>query len=115
MKKQWTEQQKREVVRRCSAAKQNKETVAGVLQELGASSSQLCVWRKKYSDVPDEVYEAFGVEPPASVEPDNEDAGRIKVNDKNTRQNLAWILFDLGYIVWRTCETGDYFVNFQKQ
>jgi len=119
MKRKWTEEEKREVVRRCDAAKENGETVKAALKDLGASSSQLFKWRRDYRDIPEEVYQAFGVEPEkyrkSELEADAEEDGRINVNDHYDREKIAGKIFIAGYIVWQTCEAGDYFVNFQKQ
>ena len=119
MKRKWTEEEKREVVRRCDAAKENGETVKAALEDLGASCSQLSKWRRDYREIPEEVYQAFGVEPEkyrkSELEADAEEDGRLNVNDEYRRETIAINLFMSGYIVWQTCEAGDYFVNFQKQ
>jgi len=126
--KKWTEKQKIKVVERCDIAKNSGGRVDIILKEIGASSSQLCDWRKKFGkEKPSikNVMKAFGVEPvgdeielqddgPEEIETFLLSSDCLDIPDEYNRDAVIVALVRSGYTVSQTVEDGHYFVNYER-
>lgn len=123
MRKQWSEEEKQEIVEACNSAKENGTTVRDVLEYYDARSSQLCLWRKEYAaktekpDYPVEIMQEFGVDPAGDeieIEVDEEtEAGRLSIQNENHRECTIIALVVAGYRVWIEVENGNYFIYYE--
>ncbi|NIA28826.1 MAG: hypothetical protein GWP06_02800 [Actinobacteria bacterium] len=114
MRKRRTDKERLHIVERCNSAEENGEKTGDILKELGASSSQLCQWRKKFNGkpkIPAEVFEEFGVD---ELEEEAEtESGRLSIQNQAHRENVIVALVMSGYRVWQEVENGNYFIYYE--
>jgi transposase-like protein len=111
--KKWTDDEKKEIIDRCTSARENGELVKDILRESGITSGQLCQWRKKYSgesEIKQVIFEEFRLYEKEEIT----ESGRINIQYGDARDEVVTILFSEGYVIWLTVEDEKYYINYQR-